>query len=348
MILAGKTSSSSPRFIIISWSITGVIVLTLLGLTLGHILLPRVSPAEDGLGEINDGIVLPLLSTTGQMVGITRPVHLKTDIPERPNYKVTEYVVQRGDSVFGIADQFSIKPETVYWANSESFQGAPDTIQVGLKLKIPPVDGVYYQWEEGDTIDSIAEEFGVEQDAIITWPGNNIDLSDPQIKSGVYIMIPGGQKNDQPLFIQTFTRETAGTSSSSCGAGYMGRGYFSWPAGNHYLSGYEWGEDGHRGIDIAGSEGAPVYAADNGVVSMASYGEWNYGYGNVVQIDHGNGFVTIYAHLSVVNVTACSNVTTSTQIGAIGNTGNSLGSHLHFEIRYYNTPVNPWNYLPPP
>jgi murein DD-endopeptidase MepM/ murein hydrolase activator NlpD len=272
---------------------------------------------------------------------------LKTNIPERPVYDVLEYIVRRGDSVFGIADLFDLKPETVYWANADSFQGAPDTIQVGMLLYIPPVDGVYYLWEEQDTVEDVADRFGVNTEAIIMWPGNRIDLTNPEVKAGDFVMVPGGQKNDQPLFIQTVTRQS-GSGDTACGTGFLGRGYFSWPTGNHYLSGYEWGQDGHRGIDIAGFEGAQVYAADSGVVTMASYGEWNYGYGNVVQIDHGNGFVSIYAHLSVVYVTRCQNVTTSTLIGAVGNTGNSFGSHLHFEIRYYNSPVNPWNYLPPP
>ncbi len=85
----------------------------------------------------------------------------------------------------------------------------------------------------------------------------------------------------------------------------------------------------------------PVYAADNGVVTMAQ-GGWNYGYGNVVQIDHGNGFVTIYAHLSVILVGPCQSITAGAPIGAAGNTGNSQGAHLHFEIRQNGSPINPW------
>ena len=347
MILAGKTPGASRRFILISWIVTGMISATLLGLTLATILSSKKNPEVSG--NPPDGTPVVGTATNGFLpAGIGRSVRIKTIIPERPNYKVVEYTVQRGDSVFAIADQFSIKPETVYWANMDSFQGAPDTIQVGLSMIIPPVDGVYYQWQEGDTIEAVADRFGVEASAIITWPGNQMDLSNPDVSAGTYIMVPGGEKNDQPLFIQTVTRESGGLGGGACGSGYVGRGYFSWPTGNHYLSGYEWGEDGHRGIDIAGTEGAQVYAADNGVVTMASYGEWNYGYGNVVQIDHGNGFVSIYAHLSVVNVGLCQSVTTSSLIGAVGNTGNSFGSHLHFEIRYFNSPVNPWNYLPPP
>ena len=71
-------------------------------------------------------------------------------------------------------------------------------------------------------------------------------------------------------------------------------------------------------------------------------GGWNYGYGNVVQIDHGNGFVTIYAHLSSISVSQCQSISAGAPVGAAGNTGNSQGAHLHFEIRQGGSPLNPW------
>jgi murein DD-endopeptidase MepM/ murein hydrolase activator NlpD len=70
------------------------------------------------------------------------------------------------------------------------------------------------------------------------------------------------------------------------------------------------------------------------------------GYGNVVQIYHGNGYTSLYAHLSVIQVSQCQVVGGGAVIGLAGNTGNSFGAHLHFEIRAGGTPVNPWNYLP--
>ena len=83
----------------------------------------------------------------------------------------------------------------------------------------------------------------------------------------------------------------------------MGGGGFAWPADAHSLSGNDYWS-GHLGIDIAAGEGAPVYAADSGVVTMAT-GGYNYGYGNVIQIDHGNGYSTVYAHLSYIGVGVC-------------------------------------------
>src|SRR5512138_1592439 len=85
---------------------------------------------------------------------------------------------------------------------------------------------------------------------------------------------------------------------------------------------------------------SPVMTSDRTVTT--AQGGWNYGYGNVVQIDHGNGFVTIYAHLSVISVAKCQSVTAGAPIGAAGNTGNSQGAHLHFEIRRNGSPINPW------
>jgi murein DD-endopeptidase MepM/ murein hydrolase activator NlpD len=117
-----------------------------------------------------------------------------------------------------------------------------------------------------------------------------------------------------------------------------------WPADNHFLSGNDYWS-GHLGIDIAAGEGAPVYAADSGVVTMAQGGD-NYGYGNVIQIDHGNGYSTVYAHLSVIGVGTCQSVYAGQWIGGAGNTGNSQGAHLHFEVRQGGGFINPWFVLP--
>jgi murein DD-endopeptidase MepM/ murein hydrolase activator NlpD len=99
---------------------------------------------------------------------------------------------------------------------------------------------------------------------------------------------------------------TSSTSQSACPGGAVGGGGFVWPADAHSLSGNDYWS-GHLGIDIAAGEGAPVYAADSGVVTMAQ-GGYNYGYGNVIQIDHGNGYSTVYAHLSAMFVSVCQSV----------------------------------------
>ena len=125
---------------------------------------------------------------------IVRQVFLKTDITSSTTYTVSEYTVQPGDSLFSIAKQFNIKPETLLWANYDILQDSPDSLRVGQMLKIPPTDGVYYQGKQGDTLESIAEEFAANVDDILNWPGNNIDLTNPGGQTGYYVMVPGGHR----------------------------------------------------------------------------------------------------------------------------------------------------------
>ena len=284
---------------------------------------------------------------------IDRRADLHTIIPNRPNEAVRTYTVDKGDSVFGIASQFKIKPESVLWANYSQLNDNPDVISLGMVLNIPPVDGVLYTWKEGDTLESVAGQFKVSPEAIISWTGNDIDLTAPAIAPGTQVMVPGGQREFRQWIIPTIARGHAGVSPSVYGAGACEGGYsgaygsggFIWPAGNHSLSGNDYWS-GHLGIDIAAGEGAPVYAADAGVVVFAGWSTG--GYGNMVMIDHGNGYQTVYGHLSSVKVGCGQSVGPGSIIGFAGSTGNSTGAHLHFEVRYEGGFVNPWYVLPAP
>ena len=147
---------------------------------------------------------------------------------------------------------------------------------------------------------------------------------------------------DPALDIRSTVTPPSG-STPSCSDNVVGNGTFVWPSVNHFLSGNDYGP-GHPGIDIAAGEGSPVYAADSGMVMAKGYDE--YGYGNVIQIDHGNGYSTVYAHLSVIAVRVCQGVYAGQLIGAAGNTGNSHGAHLHFEIIQDGNYIDPWLVLP--
>jgi murein DD-endopeptidase MepM/ murein hydrolase activator NlpD len=343
---------SARLFSVFSWVVTGLIVLSLLGFTFWKIQpietpsTPEFSPTTAPTAE--DGKMPSLTRLSAPTTkGITRLVSLRTSIPGHARDNSEEYTVRRGDSVFGIAKQFSIKPETLLWANYDLLQDSPDSIRVGQVLKIPPVDGVYYTWEAGDTIEAIAAKYKATPDDILDWPGNDIDLTNPEIKPGTYVMVPGGKREFVQWIIPTVARGKSGTanvSSTACGGGPVGSGAFVWPADNHYISGNDYWS-GHLGIDIADGEGGVVYAADSGVVTMAQ-GGYNYGYGNVIMIDHGNGYVTLYGHLSQLNVSPCQGVYAGNLIGLAGNTGNSFGAHLHFEVRLNGGFVNPWYVLP--
>jgi len=124
-----------------------------------------------------------------------------------------------------------------------------------------------------------------------------------------------------------------------------GSGLFAWPTDRRYLVGKNYNARYHPGLDLGGEVGDPLYAADSGVVVYAG---WNvYGYGNLVILDHGNGWHTLYAHLSQINVACGEGITQGSLVGLAGSTGRSTGPHLHFEMRYLGVNVNPWSYLPP-
>ncbi|NIM94273.1 MAG: peptidoglycan DD-metalloendopeptidase family protein [Anaerolineales bacterium] len=296
-------------------------------------------------------IDLPDFITGGNDVGVNRKTSLVTIFPDRPRMDVILYTVESGDSVFGIAERFGLKPESILWGNYEVLNDDPHMLRVGQELNVLPVNGVYYQWQESDNLESIADEFLVEAREIIDWPGNRLNPADLEIETGTWLVIPGGQRALRQWFVPTIARGSAGVGkaygpggcSGDYSGGAVGSGGFIWPTANHTISGNDYWS-GHLAIDIAAGTGAQVWAADAGVVVFAG---WAYGgYGNMVMIDHGNGWQTVYAHLSQVLVACGQSVGTSSTIGLAGSTGNSTGPHLHFEIRYFNGFVNPWYVLP--
>lgn len=296
---------------------------------------------------------LPMFAVANLVDAIPRRASLFTDIPIRPRQDIVEYTVDFGDSVFAIAAEFNIKPETVLWSNYDLLKDNPHALSTGMVLKIPPTDGVYYQWQEGDTLESVAAEFETEIDDIINWSGNRLDLTNPEVSPDSWVMVPGGQREFQQWIIPVMPRGAAGVSTGvygggACPGGYeglYGSGSFIWPTINHTISGNDYWS-GHLAIDIGAALGEPISAADSGVIVFAGWATG--GYGNTVAIDHGNGYQTLYAHLSSVNVGCGHSVTRGNTIGYGGSTGNSTGPHLHFEIRYQGGFVNPWYVLPAP
>ena len=127
-------------------------------------------------------------------------------------------------------------------------------------------------------------------------------------------------------------------------------GNFRWPCSGRITSTFGGrkspggiGSTNHKGIDIAGRYGTPIYAADGGTVT---YSGWMGGYGYTIRIDHGNGKVTYYAHNSSLLVPVGKHVHKGEQIAKMGSTGNSTGNHCHFEVRINGVAKNPMNYLP--
>lgn len=340
-------------FSVVSWVVTLAIVAALLTSAIRYnnsrpstIIQAPIPTVETSNGQPQAGVPLSGEEAVNRS-SIQRKLQLKTNIPERPRYEAVIYRVTRGDAMLSIADQFKVKSETILYVNKQ-LEDNPHNLKPGMELTIPPVDGLYYEWKDGDSFESVADKFDTTVDEIINFPGNNIDLTNPGIEPGTTVMLPGGSRElrNWAADLQTAARSNNGSTGTSdfganaCGGGPVASG-FGWPADDHSLSGNPYGP-GHLGIDISAPEGSNVYASGSGVVTMAQ-GGYNYGYGNVVQIDHGNGYVTVYAHLSQINVSPCQPVGQGTLVGLSGNTGNSFGAHLHFEIRIGGTNVNPYD-----
>jgi len=317
---------------------------------------PDVSPPPTLLvldAPVIEPVALPIFSPFEGSRFVPRQAVLYTSIPSRPRYDVINYTVELGDSVFGIAHNFGITPETVLWSNYDVLRDNPHALIPGMDLKIPPTNGIYYQWQPDDTLESVSGQFEVDPSVIISWSGNRLDLTNPRIDSESWVMIPGGQREFQQWIIPVAARGSAGVSSGIYGAGacpggysgVYGSGAFIWPTNNHTLSGNDYWS-GHLAIDIGLVTGDPVFAADSGVIMFAGWSTGGYGY--VVAIDHGNGYQTLYAHLNSVNAYCGQSVYLGQMIAAGGSTGNSTGPHLHFEIRYQGGFVNPWYVLPAP
>jgi murein DD-endopeptidase MepM/ murein hydrolase activator NlpD len=316
---------------------------------------PRAAPTETpqvGLDEMP-------FSAAGGLVdsAVDREANPHTVIPTRPRFEVITYTVKQGDTVFGIAEKFGLKPQTILWGNYDVLKDNPHRLRPEQELRILPVDGTLHVWNEGEGLSGVADFYGISPLEIIDWPGNDLppdtDLQDPEIEPGTELVVPGGSREFVSWSAPRIPRSNPSVASilgpGACGLVYdgpIGAGAFVWPATNHWLSGYDYSPaTNHYGIDIGGSEGNAIFAVDAGVVV---YSGWhNGGYGNVIVLDHGNGWQTLYAHLSQTHVGCGEGVFQGAVIGLMGSTGNSTGTHLHFEMLHEQFGrVNPWNFLP--
>jgi len=269
---------------------------------------------------------------------------LHTIVPKRPRTEIITYTVEEGDNVSTIAERFDIDTDTVVWAN-DKLEEDPDYLVVGQDLLILPIVGVLHTVKEGDTIESIAQKYKAEPQAIIDYEFNRLQAPIHSTESNVsgqeggvlqvgqQVIVPNGQKPYQLRYVYTDKGMIAVNAP-------QGSGRFIWPTSGYITNRYA---PDHLGIDIGAPVGTPVYASDAGVVtSVGPMGT----YGLAVIIDHGKGFTTVYAHLSMYYPTVGTPVRKGQAIGKIGLTGKTTGPHLHFEIRYGGGAVNPARYLP--
>ena len=274
---------------------------------------------------------------------LTRQIVLDTVQPVESRQMIVTYTVRSGDTIEAIAARFGILPTTLIWSNQD-VEDAPDKLQVGQVLNVLPLNGIYYTIEDGDNPAAIAEKFKAKPEDILLSPLNGLQTN-ANLIAGTKIVIPSGVKPFKARVVEASNNSNgnAGTYAYSAPApAYAGAtGNFLWPAAASYVSqGFWWG---HRALDIAASVGVPIYASDSGCVSYAGWSSAGYGY--MVILNHGNGFQTLYGHMSQFYVDAGQCVNRGAVIGAMGSTGNSTGPHLHFEIRVNGVPDNPYYYL---
>lgn len=278
------------------------------------------------------------ISASAQEIGFESPVDAatlepQTIISDKPRSEIIEYEVKGGDTVSSIADEFGLTTETLLWENNLS---AGFAIHPGDKIRILPVSGVAHKVVSGDTIYSVAKKYQSEAQSILDFPFNDIG-DNFSLRAGQTLIVPNGAPPaaPKPRPVQYLAKGDASTSP------LVGEGRFAWPASGGLTQYYAWY---HKAIDIANPAAPGIAAADSGRVTVAGWPDWS-GYGNRIVIDHGNGFQTLYAHLSAIYVSPGQFVSRGQIIGRMGSTGRSTGTHLHLEIIKNGVYQNPLSYL---
>ena len=306
----------------------GTIGLVFLVITIGPVLLSQTENQAEGEGSQT------VISASA--FGSDFSTSQAEEVARFRGGEIITHVVSDGETVSSIASRYNLDASTVMWENDLSENSV---LKPGQELNILPVDGVRHKVARGETIYSIAKKYGLDNaqaQVIVDYPFNEF-LNDEtfELATGQQIMIPGGVPPRAPAPV----RRVAQTGPVEVVVG-AGSGQFIWPAAGRITQGYSFY---HKAIDIANRSGGAILASDTGTVVGAGWLD-NSGYGNRVIIDHGNGFVTLYAHLSVVQVSAGQRVTRGSVVGQMGSTGRSTGVHLHFEIRKGGL-LNPLSFL---
>jgi len=232
--------------------------------------------------------------------------------------QISKYVVRNGDTLGSIAKMYGVTTNTIVWANNITSA----KIKEGQSLIILPVSGTLHTVIAKDTLKTIAKKYKADAGEIAQF--NNID-SGALLTIGETIVIPDGEGTIK------ISGSISKISSYKGGSGPNYAGYYMKPViGGHKSQSLH----GYNAVDIS-TEGKSLtlYAAAAGQVMIAKTYGWNGGYGKYIIISHYNGTQTVYGHLSQVLVNEGDVVYQGQVIGLTGNTGNSTGPHLHFEIR---------------
>jgi murein DD-endopeptidase MepM/ murein hydrolase activator NlpD len=325
--------------------------------------LPAIGGSNDSGTTVNYKTVAELASNTEEFSGdeynmeetiitvdndyLFQTGGIETIISKNNRNGVINYQVKDGESVGSLASDFGLSAETIRYNNGLS----GNTLKAGQTLLITPVDGLMAKVDRGDTLSSISQRYNISLDNINKY---NPDLAGgASIHAGDKVFIPGAVV---PKASYTPTSKSGGaptqheaSSTPRSNPNKGASGLFAWPTStaSHYLSqgfGHTKYESNHTGIDLPKRfNGTGAFAAAAGIAHVQSTRN---GYGNLVIIEHAGGYETYYAHLASFTVSNGQHVNQGDLVGYIGNTGNSTGPHLHFEVRIGGRPVNPIAYLP--
>lgn len=242
---------------------------------------------------------------------------------------IITYTVQEGDNPAKIAAQFGISLNTLLWANNLK---SNSIIKPGQELIILPITGVYHKVKKGETLSSIAKKYSASIEDIKNF--NEID--ETNLIEGQELVIPNGKMPSQ-IIASASSAARNGLKPMNEDTSYWPKldGFFAYPTSSGYNKGIL---HYYNAVDIINYCGSPVYASADGIISEVKNSGYNYGYGSYIKIQHFNATMTVYAHLSSVLVKEGQRVSQGELIGKIGDTGNSNGCHLHFEIRGAQNP----------
>jgi murein DD-endopeptidase MepM/ murein hydrolase activator NlpD len=251
--------------------------------------------------------------------------------------KPLTYKVRRGDTLYGIGKVYGVDHRKLAAFNRIK---NPRLLQVGKVLKLP-LKRKWVRVKEGETLESLAKTYKTSEKLLKKLnPGVAAAGS---VYTGQVIAVPSPIKVKMSKVSRENGSKRKVLRQASAAAGASS---FSWPVWGQITSRYGWRNGRmHNGIDIWNEKrtSSVIRASLGGRVIKAGYSN---GYGNLVVVDHGNGWVTYYAHLSRITVSKGQVVSKGQSLGYMGQTGNATGVHLHFEVRRNGRPVNPLSVLP--
>ncbi|MDR1515378.1 MAG: LysM peptidoglycan-binding domain-containing M23 family metallopeptidase [Synergistaceae bacterium] len=307
------------------------------GLTIKDIMTANELTDQHKLRE-GQGLYIPL-SRDFVLETLSHVRELKEEAIKKRKYtapvKVTNYVIMNGDTLWKIANAFDLDVNSLFGSNKIS---ETDVLKVGSTIRVPNQDGVFAAVKSGQTVKSLAAEYGIFEEAIRS--ANELS-ADAVLTKGREIFLPG-------VKIMAFVETQKGRKAVVKEKVGAVKG-FGWPVVGKISSSFGWrkdpvrgGRDFHTGLDIRAPRGRQVVASSAGKVVHSG---WMGGYGKTVVIQHPGGVTTLYGHCSKLLVKAGTNVRRGERIALVGSTGRSTGNHVHFEVRKGGSPTNPLKVL---